>query len=107
MEKTTVQTMIAALDVGVTRSATAQGMAKLTPLHREVLSTLPQGTMQEVRVLHAVLQPGDVTPHHSHRLPVTVYVTEGVFTLHLEGRDPVSGGPRRGLRRAALRQHDR
>jgi quercetin dioxygenase-like cupin family protein len=93
MEKTTVQTMIAALDVGVTRSAQEQGMAKLTPLHREVLSTLPQGMMQEVRVLHAVLQPGDVTPHHSHPFPVTVYVTEGVFTLRLEGRDPISVGP--------------
>ena len=51
MEKTTVETMIAALDVGVTRSAKDQGMAKLTPLHREVLSTLPQGNRQEVRVL--------------------------------------------------------
>lgn len=93
MEKATVETMIAALDVGVTRSAKDQGMAKLTPLHREVLDTLPQGNRQEVRVLHAVLQPGDVTPHHSHRFPVTVYVTEGVFTLRLQGRDPVSIGP--------------
>lgn len=92
MQKTTVETMIAALDVGVTRSA-REGMAKLTPLHREVLSTLPQSPMQEVRVLHAVLRPGDVTPYHSHRFPVTVYVTEGVFTLRLEGRDPVSVGP--------------
>ena len=68
-------------------------MAKLTPLHREVLSTLPQGNRQEVRVLHAVLQPGDVTPYHSHRFPVTVYVTQGVFTLRLDGREPISIGP--------------
>lgn len=93
MEKANVETMIAALDVGVTRSAKDRGMAKLTPLHREVLDTLPQGNRQEVRVLHAVLQPGDVTPHHSHRFPVTVYVTEGLFTLRLQGRDPVSIGP--------------
>jgi quercetin dioxygenase-like cupin family protein len=93
MEKATVETMIAALDVGVTRSAKNQGMAKLTPLHREVLSTLPRGSRQEVRVLHAVLQPGDVTPRHSHRFPVTVYVTEGVFTLRLDGREPISIGP--------------
>jgi quercetin dioxygenase-like cupin family protein len=93
MEKATVETMIAALDVGVTRSAREQGMARLTPLHREVLSTLPQGNRQEVRVLHAVLRPGDVTPYHSHRFPVTVYVTEGVFTLMLDGREPVSIGP--------------
>ena len=93
MEKATVETMIAALDVGVTRSAKDQGIAKLTPLHRQVLNTLPRGSVQEVRVLHAVLQPGDVTPYHSHRSPVTVYVTEGVFTLRLEGRAPVSIGP--------------
>jgi quercetin dioxygenase-like cupin family protein len=93
MEKATVETMIAALDVGVTRSAKEQGMAKLTPLDREVLGTMPQGDRQEVRVLHAVLQPGDVTPYHSHRFPVTVYVTEGVFTLRLDGRDPVSIRP--------------
>lgn len=93
MEKATVETMIAALDVGVTRSAREQGMAKLTPLHREVLGTMPRGDRQEVRVLHAVLQPGDVTPYHSHRFPVTVYVTEGVFTLRLDGRDPVAIRP--------------
>lgn len=93
MEKATVETMIAALDVGVTRSAKDRGMAKLTPLHREVLSTLPRGSRQEVRVLHAVLQPGDVTPYHSHRFPVTVYVTEGVFTLRLDGREPILIGP--------------
>lgn len=93
MEKATVETMIAALDVGVTRSAKLQGMAKLTPLHREVLSTLPQGARQEIRVLHAVLQPGDVTPYHSHQFPVTVYVTEGVFTLRLDGHEPVSIRP--------------
>jgi quercetin dioxygenase-like cupin family protein len=93
LEKATVETMIAALDVGVTRSARDQGMARLTPLHREVLNTLPRGDSQEVRVLHAVLQPGDVTPYHSHRFPVTVYVTEGVFTLRLDGRDPVAIGP--------------
>ena len=93
MEKSAVETMIAALDVGVTRSAMQEGMAKLTPLHREVLRTLPQGDQQEVRVLHAALQPGDVTPYHSHRFPVTVYVAEGVFTLRLDARDPVSIGP--------------
>ena len=89
MERATVETMIAALDVGVTRSASDKGMARLTPLHREVVTTLPRGEQQEVRVLHAVLQPGDVTPYHSHRFPVTVYVTEGVFTLRLDGREAV------------------
>jgi len=89
-EKSNVETMIAGLTVGVTRSAQDSGMAKLMPLHREVVTGMPGLAEQEVRVLFATLLPGDVTPYHSHRFPVTVYVTEGVFTLALDGRDPVS-----------------
>jgi quercetin dioxygenase-like cupin family protein len=88
-ETTDVKTMTAGLEVGITRSALNQGMAKLLPLHREVVDGLPGGGSQEVRVLFATLLPGDVTPHHTHRFPVTVYVTEGVFTLELDGRSPV------------------
>jgi len=89
-EKSDVGTMIAGLNVGVTRSAQDSGMAKLTPLHREVVRGMPTLPEQEVRVLFATLLPGDVTPYHSHRHPVTVYVTEGVFTLELDGREPVA-----------------
>ncbi|MCO5163723.1 MAG: cupin domain-containing protein [Mesorhizobium sp.] len=89
-EKSNVETMIAGLSVGVTRSAQDNGMAKLTPLHREVVTGMPGLAEQEVRVLFATLLPGDVTPYHSHRFPVTVYVTEGTFTLALDGRDPVA-----------------
>lgn len=89
-EKTDVGTMIAGLSVGVTRSAADAGMAKLTPLHREMVAGMPTLSEQEVRVLFATLLPGDVTPHHSHRFPVTVYVTDGTFTLELDGREPVS-----------------
>ena len=88
-EKTSVETMIAALDVGVTRSARDSWLAKLTPLHREVVRSLPRQEEQEIRVLFATLLPGDVTPYHSHRFPVTVYVTEGTFTLALDDRPPV------------------
>jgi quercetin dioxygenase-like cupin family protein len=84
-----VKTMTAALDVGVARSAAETGMAKLAPLHREVLEDMPTGSRQEIRVILATLLPGDVTPHHSHRFPVTVYMTEGVFTLELDGREPI------------------
>lgn len=91
-EKSDVGTMTAALSVGVTRSAQDSGMAKLTPLHREVVAGMPRFAEQEVRVLFATLLPGDVTPYHSHRFPVTVYVTEGTFTLALDGRDPVAIG---------------
>lgn len=89
-EMTDVTTMIAGLAVGVTRSAQASGMAKLTPIHREVVDTLPRGPKQEIRVLTATLLPGDVTPRHTHRFPVTVHMTRGAFTLKLDGLDDVT-----------------
>jgi quercetin dioxygenase-like cupin family protein len=88
-EKTDVGTMTAGLAVGVTRSARDSGMAKLTTLHREVVSGMPAREGQEIRVLEAVLLPGDVTPYHCHRHPVTVYMLEGIFTLELDGQAPV------------------
>lgn len=88
-EKSDVQTMTAGLNVGVTRSAQVSGMAKLTPLHRELVAGLPKTAEQEVRVLFATLLPGDVTPYHSHRFPVTVYMLEGAFTLELDNSEPV------------------
>jgi len=84
-----VKTMIAGLTVGLTRSAQESGMAKLTPLHREVIDGMPTETEQEIRVLFSTLLPGDVTPYHSHRYPVTVHMLEGTFTLELDGREPV------------------
>lgn len=89
-ETTDVRTMTAAMDVGVTRSGREAGMAKLTPLHREVVAGMPHTAEQEVRVIFATLLPGDVTPYHSHRFPVTVYMIEGVFTLELDGRAPIA-----------------
>jgi quercetin dioxygenase-like cupin family protein len=88
-EKTSIETMIAGLGVGVTRSAQDSGMAKLLPLHREIVQGMPRAPEQEVRILIATLLPGDVTPHHSHRFPVTVFMLEGTFTLALDEREPV------------------
>lgn len=88
-QKTSIETMIAGLKVGVTQSAQDSGMAKLLPLHREVVQGMPKGLEQEIRVLFATLLPGDVTPYHSHRHPVTVFMLEGTFTLELDGRDRV------------------
>jgi quercetin dioxygenase-like cupin family protein len=88
-EKSDIGTMTAALTVGVTRSAQDSGMATLTPLHRETVQGMPVVQDQEIRVLFATLLPGDVTPHHSHRHPVTVYMLQGTFTLELDDREPV------------------
>lgn len=85
-----VKTMIAGLTIGLTRSAQESGMAKLTPLHREVVGGMPTEAGQEVRVLSSTLLPGDVTPRHWHRFPVTVYMLEGAFTLELDGREPLT-----------------
>ncbi len=56
---------------------------------REIVTGMPKGERQEVRVLTAILKPGDRTPLHTHRFPVTVYVLEGAFTLEIEGRPPL------------------
>ena len=64
-------------------------VAKPELLIRGVLGGMPRGDRQEVRVLSATLNPGDRTPHHTHRHPVTVYVLEGAFTLEMEGRAPI------------------
>jgi quercetin dioxygenase-like cupin family protein len=88
-----VHKAIAGTQVGVTTSAGISGVAKLTVLHKELTDSLPNAGMQEIRVIIARLEPGDRTPHHSHRFPVTVYMLEGVFTLDLDGRDPVDINP--------------
>jgi len=60
------------------------------PVLREVVSGMPRGERQEVRVLTAMLKPGDKTSFHTHRFPVTVYILEGAFTLEMEGQAPVT-----------------
>ncbi len=71
--------------------AQERGMAKPDPpLVREIVQGMPRGEKQEVRVLTATLKPGDRTPFHTHRFPVTVYILEGTFTLEMEGRAPIT-----------------
>jgi len=57
---------------------------------QQTVQGMPRGAKQEIRVLTANFKPGDQTPFHTHRSPVTVYVLEGTFTLELEGRAPVT-----------------
>jgi quercetin dioxygenase-like cupin family protein len=86
-----ISAVFAALLIGSASIAQDKGMAKPDPpLVREIVQGMPRGEKQEVRVLTATLKPGDKTPFHSHRFPVTVYVLEGTFTLEMEGRAPVT-----------------
>jgi quercetin dioxygenase-like cupin family protein len=60
------------------------------PLLSEIVRGMPRGEAQQVRVIVATLKPGEVTPFHTHRFPVTAYILEGTFTLEMEGRAPVT-----------------
>jgi quercetin dioxygenase-like cupin family protein len=80
-----------ALVIGSPSMAQEQSAAKPPPpLLREIVQGMPKGERQEVRVLTATLKPGEKTPFHTHRFPVTAYVLEGTFTLEIEGRAPVT-----------------
>ena len=69
--------------------AQAHDTAKPNLVYSELVSGMPRGENQNVRVLTASFKPGDQTVFHTHRSPVTVYILEGAFTLELEGRPPV------------------
>lgn len=75
---------------GLPSVAQEPGTARPELLLREVISGMPRGEKQEVRVMTASFRPGDKTVFHTHRFPVTVYILEGAFTLELEGRAPIT-----------------
>jgi quercetin dioxygenase-like cupin family protein len=65
-------------------------MARPNLILKDVVTGMPNGSEQEIKVLTASFRPGDKTVFHTHRHPVTVYILEGAFTLELEGRPPVT-----------------
>ena len=65
-------------------------LARPNLLKKQIVEGMPKGEKQEVSVLTATFKPGDKTPFHTHRFPVTVYVTAGAFTLELEGQPEVT-----------------
>jgi len=65
------------------------GLARPTPVLREVVSGMPAAAEQEIRVLTATFKPGDRTVFHTHRQPVTVYVLTGEFSLEMADRPTV------------------
>jgi len=90
-------TLFAGLGAGISNPSLAQqhgaaasNIAKPNLVLQQVVEGLPKDDKQTVRVMTATLKPGDKTPYHTHRFPVTVYVLEGVFTLELDGRPPLT-----------------
>src|SRR5215210_5823072 len=81
--------------VGSACFAQQAGMAKPELLLKEQVQGMPKGEVQEVRVLTAQFKPGDKTPFHTHRFPVTVYVLEGAFTLEWRAAPRSPSGPGR------------
>src|SRR3990170_3873222 len=81
--------LFAALFISLPSMAQAQGTARPEMILKEVVSGMPKGERQEVRVLTASFKPGEKTVFHTHRFPVTVFILDGAFTLELEGRAPV------------------
>ena len=80
---------LAVLSFGLPIAGLAQSTARPNLLFNEVVTGMPRGEKQAVRVLSASFKPGDMTVFHTHRSPVTVYIMEGAFTLELEGRAPL------------------
>jgi quercetin dioxygenase-like cupin family protein len=77
--------LAAALLVAAPAAAQHAELARPDLVLKEVVTGMPKGERQEVRVMTATIEPGQKTPFHTHRNPVTVYILEGAFTLELEG----------------------
>jgi quercetin dioxygenase-like cupin family protein len=82
--------LVTLLTLGLPAAAQEPGLARPNLVLRDVVEGMPRGEQQEVQVMTATIRPGDRTPFHTHRFPVTVYVLEGAFTLEMEGREPVT-----------------
>jgi quercetin dioxygenase-like cupin family protein len=82
--------LMLASTAGATAQTSESNLAKPNLLIQQVVTGMPKGEKQEVRVLTATFRPGDKTVYHTHRFPVTVYVLEGTFTLALNGRAPIA-----------------
>jgi quercetin dioxygenase-like cupin family protein len=80
---------MSALFLSTAALAQDAGLAKPNLVLKQSIEGLPKTDKPEVSVLTATLKPGDKTPFHTHRFPVTVYVLDGAFTLELEGRAPI------------------
>lgn len=60
-----------------------------TVVLKSTVAGMPTSAGQEIRVLTALLDPGQHSVFHTHRFPVTTYVLEGELTLDMKGAAPV------------------
>jgi len=90
MRKWITFTLAAVACVISVRSVAQEAGPRPQLLLKEVVEGMPKGDRQEVRMFTATIKPGDKTPFHTHRFPVSVYVVDGAFTLEMEGRAPVT-----------------
>ena len=80
----------AALLLAAPAVAQDAGIAKPNLVIKQAVEGLPKHDRPEVSVITATFRPGDKTPFHTHRFPVTVYVVEGAFTLEMDGHQPIT-----------------
>lgn len=77
--------MLAVLVTGFPAIAREHGGAKV--LFDQVVRDMPATPRQEVRLLTAVLQPGERSAPRAHPWPVTTYVLQGAVTLAFAGQE--------------------
>lgn len=76
--------------ISVSALAQEPGFAAPNLVLQQIVDGLPRDDEQMVRILTASFEPGDKTPAHTHRFPVTVHVLEGTFTLEPKRKPPVT-----------------
>ncbi len=84
-----ILTSLALMLLAAPVAAQEPALAKPVDVLKSVVSGMPRSERQQVAVMTAEIAPGQKTPFHTHRFPVTIYVSEGAFTLEMEGRAPV------------------
>jgi quercetin dioxygenase-like cupin family protein len=85
------------ISIGLTNFSSVEGKeykttAKMTKLYTG--TGLPGMEGKEVNVFQAEVPPGWIGGKHYHSGDVLVYVLEGSLTIDLEGKGPVTMGPR-------------
>jgi hypothetical protein len=98
---------LAVLAVSLPLMAQEPGVAKPNLLLKETLQGMPVGKTQEVQVLTATLKPGDKTPFHTHRFPVTVYIPGRCIYIGDGGARASHGESRSSHSGTAPRENDR